>query len=214
MMPVQKHDGLPVSGFKFPVDAFSFCFHLGHQIVITLDVGATRRANLHEGELADEGRIFFEETLDAYEALGKTLGVIDAIDANSEIKSLDTKFLQQLRLTNEIILLATIAGAGCFKVHTDWEWLYLGQMAGAHCGGRGPVNPALEGAIHGFQKIMTVRLNVEADEVSPEQAFEQFRLPGADTKCLGIWPRDVPEDGDTRVVSRSCLINLGSSAKW
>ena len=63
----------------------------------------------------------------------------------------------------------------------------------------GPVNPALEGAINGLQKVVAVRLDVETDEVSSEQAFEQLRLPRAYAKCFRIRPRDVPEDGYTRI---------------
>src|SRR5689334_19549774 len=123
MMPVQKHDRLPIPRLEFPVDTFGFSFHLGHQLVITLDVGAAGSANLHEGELTDKRRIFFQEALDACEALGQAFGVIHAIDADTEIKSLDAKFLQKLRLTNKVIFLAAMAGSGCFEIHTDWEWL-------------------------------------------------------------------------------------------
>src|SRR6478609_8302651 len=72
-------------------------------------------------------------------------------------------------------------------------------MSSTHCGGRGPVNPALECAVHGLQKIVAVRLHVEADQIGSEQAFEQLRLPWANAKCFRIWPRDVPENGYTRI---------------
>src|SRR5689334_15321128 len=47
--------------------------------------------------------------------------------------------------------------------------------------------------------MIAVILNVKSDEIGAKQAFQQFALPGADSKGFWVWPRDVPEDADSRV---------------
>ncbi len=65
-----------------------------------------------------------------------------------------------------------------------------------------PLDAAFEGAIDGLQKILAMRLNVEADDVGAQHAVQQFLLPRADFEGLGIRPRDVPEHRDARVRPR------------
>ena len=58
-----------------------------------------------------------------------------------------------------------------------------------------PIDAGLQRAVHGFQKIVAVRLDVEADEVRAKQAVQQLALPGANAERLRIGPGNVPEDG-------------------
>ena len=62
-----------------------------------------------------------------------------------------------------------------------------------------------ERAIDGFQEIVAVRLDVEADQIRAEQAIQEFALPGADAESLRIGPGDVPEDGHARI--RAALLD-------
>ena len=62
-----------------------------------------------------------------------------------------------------------------------------------------PIDARFQRAVHGLQKVVAVRLDVEADQVGAQQAVEQFALPRADAEGLRIRPGDVPEDGDARI---------------
>ena len=55
-------------------------------------MGATGCADLDESELALILRVFLQEALDATKTFKDTLGVVDAIDTDSDVERLDTKF--------------------------------------------------------------------------------------------------------------------------
>ena len=74
---------------------FCFRFHLGLQVVITFDVRTARRTNLHEGKQFLIVRILLQKTLDCQEPLQNSLGVIDAIDADTHATGFDAQSLQQ-----------------------------------------------------------------------------------------------------------------------
>src|SRR5579863_7283292 len=84
-MPIQKYDGLPISAGEALIDALRFRLHLGHQVVIALDMRPARSADLHEHESLAIGRMQLEEPLDAAKSFRNSLGVIYAIDAEPEI---------------------------------------------------------------------------------------------------------------------------------
>ncbi len=65
-----------------------------------------------------------------------------------------------------------------------------------------PLGERLDRAVHGFQKIVAVRLDVEADEVGAQQAVHELALPGTDAEDFWIGPGDMPEDGHARVRAR------------
>ena len=62
-----------------------------------------------------------------------------------------------------------------------------------------PIDTGLQGAVHCFQKVVAMRLDVESDQVRSEHAVEQLALPGTDGERLGIGPGNVPENRHTRV---------------
>src|SRR5579884_206922 len=59
MLLVEVHDRLPRTGLKTPVDSFGLRLHFRLEIVIPLDVGPARSANLHKAELPLVQGIFF-----------------------------------------------------------------------------------------------------------------------------------------------------------
>src|SRR5689334_12929204 len=95
MMARQHGDGPPSIAGKAAIDARGFAFHLGHEVVIARNAAAAGCANLHESEQANVTGIFFEEALDAAEALDDPLGVVDAVDADAEEARLDAEVFQK-----------------------------------------------------------------------------------------------------------------------
>src|SRR5258706_12394595 len=57
-----------------------------------------------------------------------------------------------------------------------------------------PLDPAFQGLVHGFQEIVAVRLNMEAEKVRAQQSIQEFPLPGTDPEGFRVGPRYVPED--------------------
>src|SRR5579872_4203471 len=62
-----------------------------------------------------------------------------------------------------------------------------------------PVNTGFNNAVDRLQKVRTVRLNVESDEVRTEKPVYKFALPRADAECLRIRPGNMPENSDAGV---------------
>src|SRR5438128_179762 len=81
---------------------------------------------------------------------------------------------------------------------------HAGRVVTAMNGEPLPLDAGFEEAVDGFQEIPAVCLDVEADDVRAEQAFEQLLAPGTDAECLRVRPRDMPEDGDA-CVGTLCL---------
>ena len=63
MVPLQEDNGLPLSGLKTLVNALHLGFHVGNQVLITVDMGTAGRADLDMGEAALVGRVFLQKTL-------------------------------------------------------------------------------------------------------------------------------------------------------
>src|SRR6266404_5429969 len=57
-----------------------------------------------------------------------------------------------------------------------------------------PLDPAFQGLVHGFQEIVAVRLNMEAEKIRTQQSIQEFPLPGTDPEGFRVGPRYVPED--------------------
>ena len=65
-----------------------------------------------------------------------------------------------------------------------------------------PFDAAFDGLVHGFEKIIAMRLDVETDQIGAEQAVEQFALPGTNREGFRIGPGNVPENRDASVGPR------------
>ena len=52
----------------------------------------------------------------------------------------------------------------------------------------------LHHTIHRGKKIMAVKGNMESDQVRAEEPIQQLGLPGTDSECLRVGPRNVPEN--------------------
>src|SRR5215472_6848214 len=62
-----------------------------------------------------------------------------------------------------------------------------------------PFDSALQGLIHGLEKIVAMRLDMKADQIRTQQPVQQFALPRTDPERLGVWPRDMPKNGDAGI---------------
>src|ERR1700731_1923039 len=85
------------------------------------------------------------------------------------------------------------------KTNADGIGAHASQVSLAIDGEAVPFGERFDGAIHGGEKIVTVRLNVKADEVGAKQSVDQFALPGADAEDFGIRPGNMPENCDASV---------------
>ena len=62
-----------------------------------------------------------------------------------------------------------------------------------------PVDARLNDPVDRLQKISTMGLNVEPDQVGAQQPVHQFALPWTNSEGLRIRPRDMPENGHARI---------------
>ena len=168
------------------------------KIVITLDVRAAGSTNLHQGELSLVLRILLEETLDAKEALKNALGVIDPIDANGNVQRIGSDFLQQCCLMR-MERLSLWLRRRIRERNTDREGTNQRDVVVTVDRKTLPLNARLQGRVHGLQKIVAMRLNMETDEIGPQQPFQQLVLPWTYPEGLRIRPWYMPEDSDASV---------------
>ena len=79
-----QHDRRPAAAREALVDPVGERAHLRLELLVLLDAGARRRADLHEREAADPLRLELEQALDRAEALEDALGVVDPVDADAD----------------------------------------------------------------------------------------------------------------------------------
>src|SRR6266849_5742084 len=95
VLALEKHNRFPLSALEAPVNALCFSFHFREQIVITLDVGAAGRSDLHERKFALIGRILLQEPLNREEAFKNSFGVVNTIHTNPHERCLDAQSAQE-----------------------------------------------------------------------------------------------------------------------
>ena len=76
-------------------------------------------------------------------------------------------------------------------------------MAVAADGAALALDARFQHAVHGFQEIVAVRLDVEAHQIGAQQPVQQFALPGANPERFRIGPGNVPEDRHPGVRARA-----------
>src|SRR5580704_18298597 len=88
------------------------------------------------------------------------------------------------------------------KIDANRKWTDQRDVAvPLHCKSL-PFNARLDCAVHGLEKIIAVRLNMEADQVGAQEAVNELALPGTNAEGLRIGPRNVPENCDAGVGPR------------
>src|SRR5271157_978360 len=168
VVPHEKNNGLPVANLKPVVDSFRFCIDLLHELLIARNVRATGSTNLHQGEAALVSRMKLKEAFDPAEPFDDPLGVVQAIDTDSEKRRFDaqlgTKYAALLTCAARRLRFAI----GLGKCHADGIRAYASDMALAINGEAVPLGQSFQGVIHRFQEIVAVRLNVKTDQVGSE----------------------------------------------
>ena len=79
------------------------------------------------------------------------------------------------------------------KGDADGEGLYQGCMTPSFDREMFPVDARLQDAVDGIQKIVTVILNMKADQVRTQHSVKKLPLPGADTEGFWVGPGNMPE---------------------
>src|SRR5271167_792322 len=92
MVALQKHDRLPMPSLKARVDALRFGADFLQKLLVAWNIRAAWSADLHKGKGLLVGGIQFQEALNPVKTLQDALGVIDAVDANSQKRCFDAKF--------------------------------------------------------------------------------------------------------------------------
>jgi len=117
-----------------------------------------------------------------------------AIHADAEKDTLRPELRQNLGS----ILLATYAGivhrSRFRQRHADWMRPDQCELLVPIDREAVPLDPAFQGLVHGFQEIVAVRLNMEAEKIRAQQSIQEFPLPGTDPEGFRVGPRYVPED--------------------
>ena len=168
--------------------------------MVTIDLGATRGADLSQGESTLKLRVLIEQTFDRAETLEQSLRVVDAVHTDSENLGFDTEGLAQRGALVGLAREQFAAGRGGFrKRDADRIRSNAGRVPESSDSEPIPLGERLDGPIHARQKIVAVPLRVEADQVSAEEAIHEFARKGADPEHLGIGPRHVPEDRHARI---------------
>ncbi len=166
--------------------------------MVALDVSAAGGTDLDEGEDPLIGRILLQEALNRKKPFHNPLGVVEAVDANAHRGGFDAEGLQQ-RCSFFVSGLVRGLGVRIGEGDTDGERADGSVVIEALDGEVLPTDAGLDDAIDRLQEVGAMRLNVESNEVSAQQSVDEFTLPGANTECFGIRPRNVPEDGDASV---------------
>jgi len=81
-MSFQEKDRSPLARLKAPVDPIGLSLDGGDQVLIPLDVGATRRPEFHKGKFPLELRVFLQKPLDASQTFKQSFGIVEAINAH------------------------------------------------------------------------------------------------------------------------------------
>src|SRR5580658_3632657 len=194
VVAVQEYDGLPIVGLKAAINAFGFLDGLFHQVVIALNVRAARGADLHKRKLAPVSRTFFEEPLNGAEFFRDALRVIHAVQAATEKRRANAKLAKQTRAL-EMGKLERRHGVLGITRHANGDRTNQGVVAVPVDGEVLALNAGFERAVNGIEKVIAMRLQMEADQISAQQPVQQLTLPWADAEGLWIRPGDVPENG-------------------
>src|ERR1051326_4592276 len=84
-----------------------------------------------------------------------------------------------------------------WKLHTDRERFNYGPMTLTVDRRMLPVDATLQCAIYRLEEIAAMGLNVKTNYVSTQEALKQLALPRADRKSLGVWPGNMPKNGNS-----------------
>ena len=62
-----------------------------------------------------------------------------------------------------------------------------------------PVNTGFQRTVHGLQEVCAKRLDMEPDQIGPQQSIHQLPLPRTNAERFRMRPRNMPENRDPRI---------------
>ncbi len=194
VMSLQKDNGLPPVRLQTPIDALCLGLHFTQEFVIAPDVRAAGSPNLDKSKFSFVSGITVEEPLDRQKTFENPFRVIDAINTHAHIERLYAQLFEQ-----GFTLRAGRARAWRWSVflgrgHADRKRPHHGQVPFTVHGKSLPLNAGLDSAVYSLEKVVTMGLNVKANQVGAQQSIEQLALPRTDTEGLWIGPWNVPEN--------------------
>ena len=143
----------------------------------------------------------FEQSLDRAQALWNAFRIVDAIHPQPDVGGFDSLVAKQRGPFRCRESRHRFSAGVAVEGDADRKWPHRGRMLFAVDREMLAIDARLQGLVDGLQEIVAVRLDVESDQVGGQHAIQQFALPRADAKGLGIGPWDVPKYCDTSIGS-------------
>lgn len=89
---VQEMNGLELDSAEFPVDTADQFVNHGSQVLILFNILSTGYSHLYQDDLAHPLRVVAEEDLQRVQLLGHTLNVVQTVDTDHELDTLEFLF--------------------------------------------------------------------------------------------------------------------------
>src|SRR5580704_11714460 len=171
VMFAEKYDRFPPACLESRIDAIRLRAYFFEKVFVAVYFGAARRSYLHEGEAMLEGRVKIQEVFDAAETLDDSLGVVNAIYPHAQQAALYTQFARERRALFSGVS-RFVYGVPIFrKRYADRIRPHPRNVSLPIDRKTVPLRQRFHGTIHRFQKIVAMRLDMEADQVRAEQAI-------------------------------------------
>src|SRR5688572_1321640 len=155
----------------------------------------TRFRDLHEHKTPSEFRTRIEQPLDSEKLLVDTLGVVQPIDPYAQSNT-----PRQLKVTAHEF--ATFARWWCRALdfasphHTNRIGSDVRRLASIPHGALHEVHFSVKGRLDAPQKIATVLIGLQPDDVAAEEALQKLAAPRAGSEHAGTRPGNMPEGDD------------------
>ena len=177
-------------------------------------MAAARRANLDKGKLALIARMFLEQPFHRQKSLQNSFRIVHAVHADTEQCRLESRSSNIAERSIVSRFFGSDSGVPIGKS------TLIGNGRTGVCGRVGSPksvpNRSRDSKTRSadLQEVVTVRLDVESDEVGAEQPVQQFA--SATDKCQRLREsgHGMCQKIATRASGRVCLTILGNNAKW
>src|SRR5258708_21858779 len=183
-MPLEENDWFPAARVEARIDALAFGGDRVEQCLVALDLCADRRADLHEQKARVICAIQCQKMFDPAEALENSLGVIDAIHADTHHGSFDAELFAQGSAFLAGISLGFVRACVFRKRHADRIGPHSRDVALTIDGEAVPLSERFHGAVHRLEEIVAVRLYLKSADIPPDQPATQLALPRTNAEHL------------------------------
>ena len=186
---VQIADRRPRTRREFAVDAPDEFVDLTLQRLVLADLGAARDRDLQQHDLLPMLGVELEQALEAEDALGYALRVVEPVDTQDHALATATQCAR--RAEREPLLRGVVDTEGKrAHMHGAIAVLDLPRQA---------VDAFAEKPLDAVEKVRDVAGAVEADEIAAEHAEQQLAVPRQDPVDVVRRKRDMQKERDTRI---------------